>query len=142
MSSREHSAGVIVFARDASGVRQYLLLDYGKHWDFPKGHVEKGENVMQAALRELEEETGIDDAELVPDFSHEIQYFFRDRQKRLIHKTVWFALALTGKRQVRLSHEHVGFEFLAYEAAMKRLTYPSAKGILRQAETFPTDGQK
>jgi bis(5'-nucleosidyl)-tetraphosphatase len=136
---QERSAGVVIFRRDGgadNSPRQYLLLDYGKHWEFPKGHVEAGEDVTDTALRELEEETGITDAALIPGFSHEIEYFFRDRRKRLVHKTVCFLLAQTKSADIRLSDEHVGFEFLPYGAALKRLTYANAKSILREAESF------
>ena len=141
MAKRQRSAGLIIFDRDeTAGARRYLLLDYGKHWDFPKGHVEKGEDVIQAALRELEEETGITDAEIVAGVSHEIEYFFRDRRKQLIHKSVWFGLAETRTTNIRLSDEHVGYEFLPFDAALKRVTYPSAKSILREAEAFLSRG--
>jgi bis(5'-nucleosidyl)-tetraphosphatase len=137
MPKREQSAGVIVFKpAPPPDERHYLLLDYGKHWDFPKGHVERGEELTQTALRELAEETGITDVQLVPDFSHEIQYFFRNRKKELVHKFVWFCLARTEASKIRLSDEHVGYAFLPFDAALKRVTYPSAKSILREAHDF------
>jgi len=34
---------------------------------------------------------------------------------------------------VALSHEHVGFEFLPFEQALKRVTYPTAKAVLKAA---------
>jgi bis(5'-nucleosidyl)-tetraphosphatase len=135
MAKRERSAGVILF-RNRAAAREYLLLDYGRHWDFAKGHVEKGEDVVQAALRELKEETGISDARLTPGFSHEIEYYFRNNRKDLVHKTVWFCLAETRANTVRLSDEHVGYEFLPFEPAIKRLTYAGAKEILRHAEKY------
>ena len=46
----------------------------------------------EAALRELREETGIGDVELVDDFRHEIVYFFRPPGKGLVRKTVVFFL--------------------------------------------------
>ncbi|HSV13909.1 MAG TPA: NUDIX domain-containing protein [Tepidisphaeraceae bacterium] len=137
MPKRERSAGVIVVKPAPSPEdHHYLLLDYGKHWDFPKGHVERGEELTQTALRELEEETGVKNVQLIAGFSHEIEYFFRNRRKELVHKSVWFCLAKTEKADVRLSHEHVGYAFLPFDAALKRVTYPSAKSILREAEAF------
>ena len=139
MAREERSAGVVLFRADPApsggdGGRVYLLLDYGRYWDYPKGHVEKGEDDLTAALRELKEETGIDDAQLVPDFRHEITYFFRDRKKGLIRKTVVFYLGVTRSAEVTLSHEHVGYAFLPFEEALARLSYPNAKGILQAAE--------
>ena len=135
MAKPERSAGFLIFRTTNTG-RKYLLLDYGRHWDFPKGHVEPGEDLIQTALRELEEETGITDAAVIPGFSHEIKYFFRDKKKHLIHKTVWFGLAQTDTSKIRLSNEHVAWEFLEFDQAVKRLTYPAAKSLLRHAEEF------
>ncbi|HUB27232.1 MAG TPA: hypothetical protein VL992_17540 [Tepidisphaeraceae bacterium] len=41
MSIQERSAGFIIFRREGNaGPRLFLLLDYGKHWDYPKGHLD------------------------------------------------------------------------------------------------------
>ena len=135
---QERSAGVIVFKRDGRvrGGRVYLLLDYGRFWDFPKGHVEAGEDDLSAALRELREETGISDARVVEGFGHEIQYFFRDKVRGLVRKTVVFFLAETGTREIRISHEHEGGAFLPFDRAVERVTYKNAKETLMTAEAF------
>ena len=134
MGRNERSAGIIAFHGDAPENRSYLLLDYGRHWDFPKGHVTAGEDDLAAALRELKEETGIEEVEIVPGFSHEIAYFFRDRRKQLIRKAVVFFLGRTDQTQITLSHEHVGYAFEPFAQAVKRVTYPTAKQVLRLAE--------
>src|SRR5256885_2192745 len=134
-SSPERSAGVVVFRTDrGTGGRSYLLLDYGRYWDFPKGHVEKGEDDLAAAGRELAEETGIEDVTFDPDFRHEMSYFFRDKKKGLIKKTVVFFLGHTDARKIKLSDEHVGAEFLSYEQALGRVTYANAKAALKAAK--------
>ena len=54
----EISAGVIV--RDERGEEPvYLCVRAYSNWDFPKGHVEGDETLLQAAMRELEEETSL-----------------------------------------------------------------------------------
>ncbi len=131
----ERSAGVVVFREDAAG-RLFLLLDYGSHWDYPKGHVEDGETDRDAALRELAEETGIRDVQLVEDFKKEIVYFFRSPKGRLVRKTVVFFLASTTVREVLLSHEHVGYAWLTAEEAGQRLTYPTARDVFHAALSF------
>jgi 8-oxo-dGTP pyrophosphatase MutT (NUDIX family) len=52
----------VVVRRTDNGWQTVLLRAF-HHWDFPKGIREVGEDPMQAALREVEEETGIDDLE-------------------------------------------------------------------------------
>jgi 8-oxo-dGTP pyrophosphatase MutT (NUDIX family) len=54
--SRRFSAGVVV-VHVAGAAVQYLLLRAYKNWDFPKGLVEPGEQPLDAAVREVKEET-------------------------------------------------------------------------------------
>ncbi len=143
MAREERSAGVVLFRDEPRSShnpisRVFLLLDYGRYWDYPKGHVEKGEDDLAAALRELQEETGIIGPRLVGDFRHDITYYFRDRKKGLIRKTVVFFLASTESTEVTLSHEHVGYAFVPFDEALTRLTYPNARGILQAAQDHLT----
>jgi 8-oxo-dGTP pyrophosphatase MutT (NUDIX family) len=57
--TRRFSAGVVVVHMSNAAV-QYLLLRAYKNWDFPKGLVEAGEQPLDAALREVREETTLE----------------------------------------------------------------------------------
>lgn len=129
----EKSCGIVVF-REELPERLYLLLHYAHgHWDFPKGHIEPRETEIQAASREALEETGLEDIELVFGFRKRIEYAYRKGRKTM-HKEVFFFLGRTGESTVRLSSEHVGFEWLTYEKALAQLTYDTARGVLRDAQ--------
>jgi bis(5'-nucleosidyl)-tetraphosphatase len=130
----EKSCGAVIFRRN--GANRYLLLHYeGGHWDFVKGHVETGENERQTTLRETEEETGITDLTFIEGYREPISYYYR-RAGRTVRKEVVFFLLETKTEQVRLSREHVGFDWLSYDRAMERLTYKNAKDILQKAHEF------
>jgi bis(5'-nucleosidyl)-tetraphosphatase len=58
MGRSKFSAGVVV-VRWSGETWRYLLLRVFRTWDFPKGGVEAGESALQAAIREVEEETGL-----------------------------------------------------------------------------------
>lgn len=128
---REVSAGVIVFRRAPQP--QYLLLHYESgHWDFPKGHIEAGEEAQATARRELKEETGISDVRFLDGYKETLRYFFR--QKGIgIFKIVIYFLAETDRSDVTLSSEHIGFEWLPYDAALARLTFKNSRDLLVKA---------
>lgn len=64
-------------------IESFLLMKHPSRWDLPKGHVDEGETEMQCALRELEEETGIqaDDITVDPDFRYQLQYVVHYKRK-------------------------------------------------------------
>ena len=129
---KEHSAGVLVYRKG----NIFLLLDYGKYWDFAKGHLEKDETEMQAALRELKEETGISKISINEGFKEKIFYVFKDKQGHLISKDVVFFLGQVKDSKVKISFEHKGYQWLTYEKAIETVSYKNAKTILRKAHEF------
>ncbi|UCE88347.1 MAG: NUDIX domain-containing protein [Pseudomonadota bacterium] len=62
MKARTLSAGAVV-VRWRDNVPHFLLLRAYNYWDFPKGEVEAGESPLDAARREIEEETSLCDLE-------------------------------------------------------------------------------
>jgi 8-oxo-dGTP pyrophosphatase MutT (NUDIX family) len=134
MSFREKSCGAVVFKRD--GEVQYLLLHYeAGHWDYVKGQVEPHETEKDTVTRELEEETGIVNARFIEGFREEINYFYR-REGKTVYKEVIFFLIESKDSRVKLSYEHVGYEWLNYDKAMAKLTFANAKKVLAKAHEF------
>lgn len=128
----EKSAGAVVIRENEEP--KYLLLHYkGGHWDFVKGNIEEGESEKETVLRELEEETGIDEAKFIEGFRETINYVYR-RNKQVFYKEVVFYLLTTKQKKVRISFEHQGYDWLPYEDAMKRLTFKNARQLLEKAK--------
>ena len=129
----ETSSGTVIF-RENNNSRLYLLLHYPSgHWDFVKGKMEKGESPHETAIREAQEETGIEDLEFIDGLEEEIKYDFQF-EGELIHKKVIFYLAKTNTEEITISHEHQNFLWLNYEESMKKITYDNARSILSKAE--------
>jgi len=130
----EKSCGAVIFKRN--GNRKYLLLHYeGGHWDFVKGHVEKNETERQTVLRETEEEAGLTELTFVEGYRQPISYYYR-RAGKTVYKEVIFYLVESKTDVVKLSREHVGFDWMSYDRAYERLTYKNAKDTLRRAHEF------
>jgi 8-oxo-dGTP pyrophosphatase MutT (NUDIX family) len=129
---REFSAGFVLFRQTPSGPL-FLLLDYGKHWDYPKGHLEPGETAWRAAVRELREETGIVHVDRIGRFQRNMHYIFHSKKKGLVSKTVTYFLGQTRTTTIDISDEHEGFAWLPYDEALARLTFDTARQILTVA---------
>ncbi len=116
-----------------------LLLHYlSGHWDFPKGNIEIDETEMQAATRELKEETGIEIFTLLPGFRHVLNYKYT-KKSTLISKQVTLFLASTNVNEVEISHEHIGYQWMEINTAFNQLTYSNAKTALTSAINFLKD---
>lgn len=127
----EHSIAAVVYYED-----QYLLLKYGLgHWGFVKGHKEKGESDEETILRELEEETGITDAEIRGDFKTHFDYYFKFRGDK-IHKSVTCYLIESKTKEVTISFEHENYIWLPIKKALKQATFDNSKKILRKAVAY------
>ncbi|NNM86642.1 MAG: NUDIX domain-containing protein [Phycisphaerales bacterium] len=118
--------------------RLYLLLDYGHHWDYPKGHLERGETAWQAAVRELKEETGISQLDRISTFERCMEYEFQSGSKGRVRKRVTYFCAHTMTEDVKLSHEHSGSAWLNLHDALARLTFETARRLLLLADAAIT----
>ncbi len=88
--------------------------------DLPGGSVEGKENLTQAVLREIEEETGL----VVPESTIELAYtatICRDGENFL---RFLFVGKLIGQQVIRLSHEHDGYSWLPLTAAFAQYDHP------------------
>ncbi|MBI2038574.1 MAG: NUDIX domain-containing protein [Candidatus Nealsonbacteria bacterium] len=137
----ERSAGAVIFRKEAGKIF-YLLLRYPartgrakrEYWDFPKGHINSGETIEDTVKREVQEETGLTDIEFTEGFQLKIRYYLTKNQQKIL-KTVVFLLAEAKTKNIKISDEHTGFQWLPYEEALKRLVFKNAKNILEKADS-------
>lgn len=133
------SAGAILF-RDTRGRREYLLLKSRTgDWEFPKGGVEGTEELQQTAIREIEEEAGIDRFRLIDGFREDYEYVFQAGSST-IHKTVHLFIAKSFEANAELSSEHNDLQWRDYDQAVNTLTQKSTRSILEHAEGFLDNG--
>jgi len=148
---RDVSAGVIVFHRGSDGCRFLLLLSKLTKrplWEFPKGGVDEGETLIQAALRELEEETGLsqEQVRVVGGFEHKEDYRFtsgKEDDRVFVRKAVTYFLAEASHTDIRLSaHEASDFTWLPLAEARTKLRYAARRRMLDAAAAAAgCDGQ-
>ena len=139
----EKSVGGLIFVEEDKK-RKYLLLEYErindekgqhKYWDFPKGNIEKDEKETDTLFREIKEETGLENIDLVLGFKEKLKYFFK-KDGKLIAKEVIYYLLKSNSKEVKISFEHTGFKWIEYDQALKQIEFKSSKDILKKAEKF------
>jgi len=138
----EKSAGIIVYYGGKKNLK-FLLLKYPTYWGFPKGIIEEKETEEEAAIRELQEETGLK-AEIIPGFKHEQQWFYKYGGE-LVKKEAVFFLARTSKEEaekVKISYEHEDFAWLSFSEALEKMKIKSNKEMLRKAYEFISSREK
>ena len=133
---KDRSVGVIPF-RIEHETRHYLILRQTKgHWGFPKGHPEAGETDVEAALRELSEETGIATCTIIPGF-RDIQHYSLEQNAVPIERELLLFVGETAdEKTVVQPGETEEIVWLPYEEARERITYSESKGALDAAERF------
>lgn len=131
----ERSAGGLV----VDGSEKYgLVIGKWRHngtfvWSLPKGHIQNNETVEEAALREIEEETGVIGHIVLPIGSTEYRFM---GAKRRIHKTVQHFLvrALEGELSCT-DHEVAEVTWVATDRLKDVLTHSNEQALVQAALT-------
>ena len=113
----DFSYGFIAFRVKGTKPELLFLRRREGFLDVPKGHLENGESQMQAALREMREETGLVPNEIIKGFRMKAEYSMgRDIGKKAKHILLYLC-RISGEPSV--SSEHSGFEWLSEEEMRK-----------------------
>lgn len=128
----ELAAGAVVV--DAKDGRILLLHEKEEdRWCFPKGHVDPGESLAEAAIREIREETGLDAVRLGTELGEVSYRFFHPRKGHNVYKSTVYFLAQTNETAVRPEPIFDRFEWVRPADARARLPYETDRKILEAA---------
>jgi len=89
------AAGGVVYNSNAQILAIYRL----DKWDLPKGKVEKGESVREAAVREVEEECGISGVEIVKEVNSTYHTYWM-KGKFVLKRTYWYEMSYSGLEEL------------------------------------------
>lgn len=132
---KDQAFGIIPIWQQEDCLSFLLVQHRAGHWGFPKGHAEAGETAIATACRELREETGIRDCQVL-DVSFVERYFFTQRQQS-IEKTVLYFPAFVQSIQVTPQAAEIkNYCWLPYDRALEQLTFPQGRHVLTQVYQY------
>ncbi|KAJ8029130.1 Bis(5'-nucleosyl)-tetraphosphatase [asymmetrical] [Holothuria leucospilota] len=100
----------------------------------PKGHVDPGEDFKAAALRETEEEAGLDETKFnIHNFEFRLEYSVKGRPKEVVY---WLAELKDPDTPIRLSEEHQDYKWLPLSEACTYAKYEDLQKALKDAAEY------
>ena len=119
----KYSIAAFIFKRDKVLIIKRKENDYATGWEMVKGGIKVGETEEQACLREIKEETGLTDVEIIKklDYWHDVipglNLKVKSRPFVLKYKS----------GEIKLSPEHEDYKWVTIEEAKKIIWVPGAK---------------
>lgn len=121
---REPTAGGIIFRRDPDGEVEILLIQDAKdRWTIPKGHIEEGETAVAAAKREIGEETGLKDVDML-GWLGKIHFRYRRVDKLVLMTTqIYLVRARSGNSDIKKEAWMNGIKWFKFNEAFDVIEY-------------------
>lgn len=135
MLTNDYSYGVVPVVR--GDVDRFLIVKQKKSWSFPKGHIEGNESTEETVMRELKEETGIENIEIL-DTPKIFESYISESDPN-IFKTNEYFIGILEEQEVSIQENEIyGYKWATYEEAIETFDsepiYSSRKDVLNKAK--------
>lgn len=127
---------IVVFKKEQNIFLILERMERKGDWTFPKGHIEVGEIPKETALRELEEETGIKEIDILDlPLIHEEYEIINHGEKRL--KINDYFIGFVKEENVIIEKEEIqSYKWASYEEAMDSFEHERRKQSLKEAKKY------
>jgi 8-oxo-dGTP diphosphatase len=137
----ERSAGGVVYRREGEGLEVALAARRTRRgelaWGLAKGQIEPEEDPAETALREVQEETGLE-AEIEDDLG-EISYFFVWEGERVRKSVRFYLMRATGGDVSRHDHEMEDVQWFPLREALRKASFKTEREVLERAAKLVRD---
>ena len=121
---REPTAGGVIFRRNDKGEVEILLIQDSKdRWTIPKGHIEEGETAQETAKREIAEEAGLENTEVL-GWLGKINFRYRRIDKLVLMTTQVFLVRALGDTDAIKKEDWMnGIKWFSFAEALDVIEY-------------------
>ncbi len=120
---REPTAGGIVFRHGEKGVEILLIQDAKDRWTIPKGHIEEGETAQQTARREIGEEAGLNEVDIL-GWLGKIHFRYRRVDKLVLMTTqIYLVRAKGDTNDIKKEEWMNGIQWFTFHDALDAIEY-------------------
>lgn len=121
---REPTAGGVVYRKNKAGEVEILLIQDAKdRWTIPKGHIEEGETAKQTAEREVGEETGLQEMEIL-NWLGKIHFRYRRTNSLVLMTTeIFLVKALGNSDDLKPEDWMNGIKWMPAAEALDKIEY-------------------
>ena len=145
---REPTAGGIVFrpTADNKDIEILLIQDSKDRWTIPKGHIEPGETAKQTAVREIGEESGLKEVEVL-GWLGKIHFKYRRADKLVLMTTQVYLVQSLDKNERPTKEKWMnGIRWFSFNEALDAIEYADIEKLMliakRRVRNGEFDGQK
>ena len=145
---REPTAGGIVFRPTADGkdIEILLIQDSKNRWTIPKGHIEPGETAKQTAVREIGEESGLKEVDVI-SWLGKIHFKYRRAEKLVLMTTQVYLVQSLDKNERPTKEKWMnGIRWFTFSEALDAIEYADIEKLMliakRKIRNGEFDGQK
>ncbi len=145
---REPTAGGIVFrpTADNKDIEILLIQDSKDRWTIPKGHIEPGETAKQTAVREIGEESGLKEVEVL-GWLGKIHFKYRRADKLVLMTTQVYLVQSMDKNERPTKEKWMnGIRWFSFNEALDAIEYADIEKLMliakRRVRNGEFDGQK
>lgn len=127
---REPTSGGLIFRRHNGKIQILLIQDAKKRWTIPKGHIEEGETAKQTAEREIGEEAGLFDLDIL-GWLGKINFRYRRMNKLVLMTTqVYLVHAKSGTDQIKKEDWMSDIRWLDFAEALDKIEYEDISKLM------------
>lgn len=136
---QEFAYGILPLYKNSNWKYELLIVKKksGLHRAFTWWHVEFGEAPLQAAYRELHEESWITEVDVDEKTILELHYNYINKDRVKIEKYVWMYIWFVKSQNVQLEvQELLDYKRVTLPEAIKEVTYPSSKELVQKVQKY------